>query len=124
MSPILRWFRKNKWFSIAFLWLAGICIGSAQLVMTQAVPFQYGLQTMYDCREEWDDYWGRIYTLIIFVATFALPLSILIFVYSTIGYHTWRHVIPDNPDKQRDATRGYRRDKVCIKYKNVEKNNF
>jgi hypothetical protein len=105
--------------------LAGIFIGSAQLVVTRAIPFEYGSQIMYDCREEWDDYWGRIYTLIIFVATFALPLSILIFVYSTIGYHIWRHVNPGNPDKQRDATRSYRRDKVCSKYKNLEtKNNF
>ncbi len=112
MSTFFEWLRNNKWLLIAFLWFVGVFIGSAQLIMTRAVPFQYGSQIMYDCREEWDDYWGRIYTIVIFIVTFALPLSILIFVYTTIGFHIWRHVIPGNPDKERDVTRGNRKDKV------------
>jgi len=113
ISTPLEWLRNNKWFSISSIWLGGVCIGGAQLIYSRAVPFTYGEQTLYDCREVWDEHWGKIYTIVIFVATFALPLSILVFVYSTIGYHVWRHVIPGNPDKQRDVSRGNRKDKVC-----------
>ena len=92
----IEWLRNNKWLLISIIWLAGISLGSAQLVYSRALPFPYGQEILYDCREVWDDYWGRIYTIIIFIATFALPLLILIFVYSSIAFHIRRHVIPGN----------------------------
>ncbi|XP_054162234.1 RYamide receptor-like [Oppia nitens] len=111
-STISEWLRNNKWFLISLLWLTGMLVGGAQLLYSRAVPFIYGDQLMYDCREVWDDNWGRSYTVIVFVTTFALPLSILVFVYSSIAFHIWRHVIPGNSDKQRDDTQRNRKDKI------------
>ncbi|CAG2167446.1 unnamed protein product, partial [Oppiella nova] len=111
-SDVVEWLRSNKWFLISILWLGGMGVGAAQLVYSRALPFTYGTDNFYDCREIWDDYWGRTYTIVIFVATFALPLTILVFVYSSIGFHVWRHVIPGNEDKQRDDTQRNRKDKL------------
>jgi hypothetical protein len=115
MSKILEWLRSNKLFLIASIWLSGICIGSIQLIKTRANPRQYGGKTVYNCVENWsDEYYGRVYTLVVFVATFALPVLILLFAYSTIGFHIWRHVTPGNPDQMRDERSGSRKDKVSL----------
>ena len=104
--------RNKKLLSICLVWIIGFAVASAELVFSRAIPFKYGDQTLYDCRETFDEYWGRVYTLVIFVLTFALPLSILAFVYTTIGLRIWRNGIPGNPDKQRDENRENRKDKV------------
>ncbi len=113
MSKTLEWLRSNKWFLIASIWLSGVCIASAQLITMRAVPFPYNGQILYDCVEEWsDEYYGKVYTVVVFVATFALPVLILLFAYSTIAFHIWRHVTPGNPDQLRDEKSGSRKDKV------------
>ena len=114
MSPVFQLIRKKKLLGIGLIWLSGFCFGVAELIFSRAVPFQYGEQTMYDCRETFDDYWGRIYTLVIFVVTFAAPVVILIFVYSTIAYHILRHVIPGNPDCLRDENQINKKIKALI----------
>ncbi|CAG2117478.1 unnamed protein product, partial [Medioppia subpectinata] len=90
----------------------GVAIACVQLVVVRAVPFYHRKNLYYECREDWDLESGRIYTIIIFVATFALPVAILIFVYSTIAYHVFRHVIPGNPDCRRDGNQINRKIKV------------
>ena len=115
MSCISHLIRKKKLLSIGLVWLSGICFGSVQLVFSRALPFHYDGETIYDCRETFDDYWGRVYTLIVFGATFALPLSILAFVYFSIGYRIWRNGIPGNPDQKRDVSHEHRKDKVFLK---------
>jgi hypothetical protein len=112
MAHILHWLREHKHFVIAMLWLLAMCAGSAQLFHTRAVKFEYGQNTYYDCRETWDVSSGRIYTLVIFVVTFAAPVIILIFVYTTIAYHILRHVIPGNPDCLRDENQVNRKIKA------------
>ena len=111
-TDAIEWLRHKKWIIITILWTVGACVGGAQLVYARAVPFQYGEEVLYDCREIWNDDWGKAYTVIIFILTFALPLSILVFVYSSIGFHIWRHVIPGNSHKQRDDMQRNQKDKV------------
>ncbi len=94
------------------LWILAACVAMAQLFQTRAVTFEYGRNTYYDCRETWDVSSGRIYTLVIFVVTFAAPVIILIFVYTTIAYHILRHVIPGNPDCLRDENQVNRKIKA------------
>ncbi len=112
MTAILHWLRSHKLFVISILWFCGICFGSAQLFQTRAVRFEYDNNIYYDCREIWDVSSGRIYTIVIFVVTFAAPVIILIFVYATIAYHILRHVIPGNPDCLRDENQVNRKIKA------------
>ncbi|CAG2177408.1 unnamed protein product [Oppiella nova] len=69
---------------------------------TEAVRFAYGNETYYDCREMWDEEAGKHYTLFIFIVTFALPISVLTFVYTSICWYILRHNTPGNPDRVRD----------------------
>jgi hypothetical protein len=87
---------------ISIIWLLGVIVGSSQLIKSRAIPFSYGDDHYYDCREEWSQVNGKIYTLFIFCLTFAFPVIALICVYLRIGLHIMNHVIPGNPDPNRD----------------------
>ncbi len=82
--------------------MLGVATGGIQLFKTGAVEFAYGNQTYYDCKELWDEEGGKKFTIFIFIVTFALPVSVLIFVYTSVGWHILRHNTPGNPDLVRD----------------------
>lgn len=88
---------------LLLIWLCGLLFSSIQLFKTEAVPFLNGNETYHDCKELWDDIEGKYYTLFVFVVTFALPVSALVFVYVSIGRHIIRQTAPGNPDSTRDS---------------------
>ncbi|CAG2116754.1 unnamed protein product, partial [Medioppia subpectinata] len=73
-----------------------IGLSSPQLIQSRAVEFTYRNQILYDCRELWDqELGGKVYTGLIFVTTFIVPMFALSFLYISIGV-TARHTVPGN----------------------------
>ncbi len=87
---------------LCIVWIVAIGIALIPYFKTKAVPFQYGNETYYDCRELWSEEGGKNYTLFLFFVTFALPISVLTFVYTSICWYILRHNTPGNPDRVRD----------------------
>ena len=98
------WIKTHKECVIIGIWITGLLFASVQLLKSRAVPFKYGSETYYDCREEWSDADGKLYTLFVFIMTFALPAIVLIFVYGSVGWTIVKHSAPGNPDLTRDLT--------------------
>ena len=105
---------KKKLLFIGIIWLAGACSGSIQFIYTKVVSFKFGSQTLYDCRENLPEEYAKMYTIYLFVSAFGLPMIILVYVYSIIGYQVWRHVAPGNPNYSRDYYNTLTREKVSI----------
>lgn len=112
----LLWVKTHKMIVISIIWLLGVIVGSSQLMKSRAIRFPYGDDHYYDCREQWSEENGKIYTFFIFCLTFAFPVIALIFVYSRIGLHIMRHVIPGNPDPNRDEAHLITKIKVRLSF--------
>ena len=109
------WIKTHKISAIMLIWLTGLLIGTSQLIKSKAVPFEYNLNSYYDCREEWTDFEGKLYTIFIFGVTFVIPIVALIFVYTRIGIHLLKNETPGIPDRMRDTMRSNRNIKVLKK---------
>jgi neuropeptide Y receptor len=110
----LLWIKTHKISAIIIIWFSGIAVGVSQLIQSRAVPFTYSGNSYYDCREEWTDTEGKIYTIFVFSITFVIPIVSLIFVYSRIAFHIMRNVLPGNPDRNRDEVRVNQKIKVSL----------
>ncbi|XP_075585350.1 uncharacterized protein LOC124494818 isoform X3 [Dermatophagoides farinae] len=96
--------RYNRSFgpvTISIIWLFGFLLGLFQWNNTKATPFLIANETNYDCKEISSDH-SQFFTIIIFIITFALPMSILSFTYASIGVKIFRHSAPGNVDVVRD----------------------
>lgn len=81
----------------------GILLGSPALFKARALPFEFQNQSLLDCREMWEqEMGGKIYTGVIFFATFLVPFVALTYLYVSIAIKAFRHVIPGNADASRD----------------------
>lgn len=88
---------------IAVIWVVSIALGSPLLFVCRAVHFTYAGNDYHDCRELWDGQTGsKVYSAVIFVATFLVPMIALSFLYTSIGVKTFKHMIPGNADLSRD----------------------
>lgn len=107
---------NKKRLFVAIIWMGGLLSASLEYVYSEALPFEYGHQTLYDCRERLPDSgYTRIYTVYLFTVTYALPVAILIFVYSVIGHQIWTHVTPGNAHEKRDLNNTLIRARVSHK---------
>ncbi|KAH7637591.1 myokinin receptor-like protein [Dermatophagoides farinae] len=100
--PII-YLKTHRLNVIITIWITGILFSIIQLMQTRAVPFRYGDEILFDCKELWNQQQGRYYTIFLFILTFGLPISILIFVYASIGIHLWYRKMPGNPEIIRDS---------------------
>lgn len=107
--------RSRKLLSILAIWLVGIAAGSVQFLFTRVVSFPFGDRILFDCRESLPEHYAKLYTIFLFLSTFLVPLLILVYVYSIIGYQVWRHVAPGNPHHLRDHSNSLTRDKVSTR---------
>lgn len=59
---------------------------------------------IWDCGEQWgnDGEAAKIYTLLVFIITFGIPLVALAFTYSAVAWRLWRRASPGNADPARD----------------------
>ncbi|XP_075678995.1 uncharacterized protein LOC113796972 [Dermatophagoides pteronyssinus] len=87
--------------TISIIWLFGFLLGLFQWTNTKATPFLIANETNYDCKEISSDH-SQFFTIIIFIITFALPMTILSFTYASIGVKIFRHSAPGNVDVVRD----------------------
>lgn len=98
--------------TISIIWLFGFLLGLFQWTNTKATPFLIANETNYDCKEISSDH-SQFFTIIIFIITFALPMTILSFTYASIGVKIFRHSAPGNVDVVRD--RNQHASKVKVK---------
>jgi len=77
-------------------------MGIPTLIQSRAVPLE-GFHNQLDCREQWEGQLGaKIYTGVLFAATFLVPFTALTYLYVSIAVKAFRHVIPGNADASRD----------------------
>ncbi|XP_013787877.2 RYamide receptor-like [Limulus polyphemus] len=103
MYPLRRSSKRSKGLLIlVVIWLIAIGISSVQLVQGRAEKFWWAGEEYYKCGEAWSDEAGKLYTVIVFIVTFLLPLVMLSFTYSCISWKLWKHNTPGNADVTRD----------------------
>jgi len=90
------WLKHHTNLILIIGWILGSLLGSIQLFHSKTVPFRYRNNTYIDCREEWNEFEGQIYTGVIFLVTFLLPLLILAYTYGAIGWKLFRYKPPNN----------------------------
>ena len=70
----------------------------------------------WECRERWDTIEdGQTYTMVIFCATFAVPLLSLAYTYTCVGRRLWLRASPGNADPTRDLAQLRAKRKVTLK---------
>ncbi|GAB6027802.1 hypothetical protein CHUAL_002032 [Chamberlinius hualienensis] len=105
MHPLHFRSTKSYWpalLVLGLIWGMAIMLSGTVLVHGKAKLFQWDNATYHECLDDWPSTWGETYTVIMFIVTFALPLTILSFTYSSIAYKMWRHTSPGNADADRD----------------------
>lgn len=91
---------------MATIWIVGSGFAASQLFISKSSPYTLVQFELYECVEVWpNEISGQIYTIIVFVITFLLPIMIITFTYSKIWYQMVHHVTPGNPDSVRDSHR-------------------
>ncbi|KAJ9581152.1 hypothetical protein L9F63_023672 [Diploptera punctata] len=87
MHPFERRFTKLRTKLILVgIWVAAIAISGVQLRIARTVRFKYAGEWHWDCGEQWESKSdGQSYTIVIFSATFAVPLLSLAFTYTCVG---------------------------------------
>ena len=106
--------------------MIGSLIASPALLVSTTLTRIKRNHTESHCTEIWtNEYNGQAYTITIFVATFILPVVVLLFVYSRIKHRVVQNITPGNPDSFRDKQQRYRNNKVydeqlCYKLMSVK----
>ncbi|CAG2116163.1 unnamed protein product [Medioppia subpectinata] len=80
------WLKNFPRITIAIICMSGLCLSLTTYYNSKAVKFTHNNRTHYDCRETWDNSSGRVYTIVMFCVTFAVPVAVLVFVYSRMAY--------------------------------------
>lgn len=96
---------------IILIWLVAAALGTFVWFRSKAESWRLSSTsnstsetTLYDCLEAWDSETEEaLFTFVLFLAVFALPLGILLFVYGSISYKLWHHSAPGNPHEIRDS---------------------
>nr|XP_046910431.1 neuropeptide Y receptor type 2-like [Dermatophagoides farinae] len=97
-------FHYSKRSILAMIWLVGLTFASTQLFVSRVSPYMLSNHKLYECIEVWsEELHGQIYTVLVFVLTFLIPVMIISLAYSAIWYHMVNHVTPGNPDVVRDT---------------------
>lgn len=96
----------NKRSLLATIWIVGIAFATSQLFISKSSPYTLFQYELFECVEVWPkEIYGQIYTIIVFIITFLLPVLIITFTYSKIWYQMMHQVTPGNPDLVRDTHR-------------------
>ncbi len=107
-------------YVVTAIWLLAILMAAPMLYATRIRPVQYGNETFVECTEDWSGFFffgaeaedkqlnGTIYTVIVFVLTFILPVVTLTYLYGHIGFIVYKHQLPvgnDNRVTNRNLTK-------------------
>jgi len=85
---------RRSAFLMAMVWLIATLLASPQLWTTKTVPFTYGNNTYYKCKEVASSVYSSTYSLVIFTITFLFPFITLVYVYGYIGIIMFKRQIP------------------------------
>ncbi|XP_022250305.1 probable G-protein coupled receptor 83 [Limulus polyphemus] len=96
------WTKSRGLFILVVIWVVAFGFSSVQLIQSRAEKFRWAGEDYYECQETWDEESGKIYTVTVFIVTFVLPLVVMTFTYSSIGWKMWKHNAPGNADVTRD----------------------
>ncbi|RWS30812.1 putative G-protein coupled receptor 83-like protein, partial [Leptotrombidium deliense] len=108
-----RWTKSYALITVGAIWILGISLASVQLIHSKAEEIVYKNVSYYDCHEVWpNQFIEKLYTMAIFVITFALPMLVLSFTYASIGWKMFRHTSPGNADALRDEAQLMQKTKV------------
>lgn len=107
--------RQRYFFTIFAIWFIAVALGSVQFYVgdTVYVPELNHIE----CVEKWPSrQLGLIYTFLVLVLTYLVPVVVLTVTYSIVGYLLWKRNLPGNADAQRDQTQLKAKIKVsCVK---------
>ena len=95
--------RQRYIFTILAIWCIAIATGGVQFYVgdTVYVPELNHIE----CGENWPSQTlGLIYTILVLVLTYLVPVVVLTATYSIVGYLLWKRNLPGNADAQRDQT--------------------
>jgi len=91
---------------IGSIWALAVLVACPTLFATKISPVMYHNLTYVECIEDWsfldDDRksLGTIYTIIVFVLTFILPVVALTYLYGHIGIIVYKHQLPVGDDNR------------------------
>lgn len=91
---------------VGSIWVLAVLVACPTLFATKISPVSYGNSTYVECTEDWgflnDDTksLGTIYTIVVFVLTFILPVVALTYLYGHIGIIIYKHQLPVGNDNR------------------------
>ncbi|KAL4239857.1 hypothetical protein ACF0H5_000657 [Mactra antiquata] len=92
--------KQRAKYVILVIWICSIALSSVQIKVARALEDPGGVVT---CGEYWEDQVHRkIYTVLIFVLTYLIPLLILSITYTIVAILLWKRISPGNRDHARD----------------------
>lgn len=105
----------SKTYVIVSIWLIGIVISLPEFLMFSIQPFCYNKTIYFDCRPLWEDKLVEYsYAIFIYLCTFAVPLTLLTYLYGCITLKLWRRRLPGEADVSRDLAIQQMRIKVSF----------
>ena len=94
---------KQAAIVIGVIWLLSLAVPLPIAILSQTVTRDYTGQPREHCEESWDDPNHRyIYSLVIMVLQYFLPLFVLTFTYTWIGIVIWVQKTPGEAQNNRD----------------------
>lgn len=88
---------------VVLIWMASMAIASLQLVVSRSEEQNVFGYIYMDCREKWGNEASRhVYTVVIALCTYFIPLVLLAYVYIKIGISLWERQLPGNANTTRD----------------------
>lgn len=92
--------KKRAKYVILIIWLCSVALSSVQIEVARA---REEPGDVIFCGEHWEDVGHRkIYTVLIFVLTYLIPLLILSITYTIVGILLWKRISPGNRDHARE----------------------
>lgn len=103
-------------FVIAQVWLFSLAVPLPVAILSKVVNETDPQGNSREiCKEEWsDDRQKYVYTIVIMIFQYFLPLSVLIFTYASIGFIIWIKKTPGEAENSRDQRLAASKRKVSV----------
>lgn len=109
-----RWIRVYWRFLLACVWMVGGALGVPQYTHSEARPSVHADTNVsyYDCTDTWDSSAAYVYSIVLFSATYGIPVICLSIFYGSISCKIATATLPGNSNPLQDETRRQMRIKV------------
>ncbi|XP_035671443.1 neuropeptide FF receptor 2-like [Branchiostoma floridae] len=102
---------------IAIIWALAVIFAIPQVVVMDTRPYVSAddNSTYTLCVETWPNYFKReIYTVLLFVILYMLPLCIIGYLYLRVGFKVWCRPVPGGGERNNASRRKYRTIKMLL----------